>query len=54
MECDKEIIYHLHFVGLFINDLANYIKQLNKGINVRGENISILLFADDMVLIAKY
>ena len=39
--------------GLFINDLANYIKQLNKGINVWGENISILLFADDMVLIAK-
>ena len=39
--------------GLFINDLSKYIKQLNKGINVRGENISVLLFADDMVLIAK-
>jgi ssDNA-binding Zn-finger/Zn-ribbon topoisomerase 1 len=39
--------------SLLINDLANYIKQLNKGIKLRDDNISILLYADDMVLIAK-
>ena len=41
------------FNSLLINDLANYITQLNKGIKLLDEIISILLYAGDMVLIAK-
>jgi len=39
--------------SLLINDLATHINQLNKGIQVGQDNISILLYADDMVLISE-
>ena len=39
--------------ALFINGLAEEIKCLNKGVDINGQNISILLCADDIVLIAK-
>ena len=38
--------------ALFINRLAEEIKQLNKGVDVDGVNVSILLYADDIVLIS--
>ena len=38
---------------MFINGLAEDIKTLNKGISIREQNISILLYVDDIVLIAK-
>ena len=39
--------------NLFINDLANRIKSLGKGIAVDDENVSVLSYADDIVLIAE-
>lgn len=38
--------------SLYINDLAQEIKNLNLGVNINGRLLSILLYADDMVLIA--
>ncbi len=37
--------------GSIVNDLATFIKNLNKGVQVGTDKISILLYADDMVLI---
>ena len=37
--------------NLYINDLAVKLDSLNKGIDIDGTNCSILLFADDIVLI---
>ena len=37
----------------FINDLALRIKAMGKGVHVDNEHISILLYADDIVLIAE-
>ena len=39
--------------SFFINDLAILIKNMKKGIKVGSDNISILLYADDMVFIAE-
>jgi hypothetical protein len=39
--------------GLFINDLAVEIKGMNKGVKIGNQNISILLYADDIVLLAE-
>ena len=39
--------------NLFINDLANRIGSLGKGIAVDDEKMSVLLYADDIVLIAE-
>ena len=39
--------------ALFINGIANDIKSLNKGIDINGINVSILLYADDIVLISE-
>jgi hypothetical protein len=39
--------------ALFINDLATEIKCLNKGVKLNDLNISILLYADDIVLISE-
>ena len=33
-------------------DIATEIKELNAGINVNGRNVGILLYADDMALVA--
>ena len=38
--------------ALFINALAEEINRLNKGVDIDGHNISILLYADDIVLIS--
>ena len=38
--------------SMFLNDLATGIKELNLGVDVDGCNVSILLYADDIVLIA--
>ena len=38
--------------SFLINDLATHIKNLNKGIKVGADKVSILLYADDMVLLA--
>jgi hypothetical protein len=37
---------------LYINDLATNIKALNCGVQIADRNLSILLFADDIVLLA--
>ena len=39
--------------NLYINDLALNINALNKGIKIDDESISILLYADDVVLLAE-
>ena len=38
---------------MYINDLAQDIKRLNCGVRVAARNVSILLFADDIVLLAS-
>ena len=39
--------------ALFINDLAKEIKQQEVGVNIGGKIILILLYADDIVLLAE-
>ena len=39
--------------NLFINDLALRIKSLGRGVSIDDENVSILMYADDIVLIAE-
>ena len=38
--------------NLYINDLALYLKSLGKGIKCDDDKVCILLFADDIVLLA--
>ena len=38
--------------SIYINDLAQEINRLNCGVNLDGTIISVLLYADDIVLIA--
>ena len=38
--------------NLFINDLALKIKSLGKGVDIDNERVCLLLYADDIVLIA--
>lgn len=38
--------------SLYINDLANEIKELNLGVDIGDMQLSILLYADDIALIA--
>ena len=38
--------------AMYVNDLATVIKSLNKGIDIVNINVSILLYADDIVLIS--
>ena len=38
--------------SIFLNDLATGIKSLNAGITIDGFNLTILLYADDIVLLA--
>ena len=37
--------------SIFINDLANEIKEANRGISVNNDNIFLLLYADDIMLL---
>ena len=39
--------------GLYINDLAAEINQLELGVNIGDLKISILLYADDIVILAN-
>ena len=39
--------------SIYINDLANDIKNLNCGLTIDNINISIFLYADDIVLISE-
>ena len=39
--------------SMYLNDLATGIKNLNCGIDINDYNLSILLYADDIVLIAS-
>ncbi len=39
--------------NIFINDLANNVNSLNLGIDIGGFRISILLYADDIVLLGE-
>ena len=39
--------------NLYINDLALYLKSLGKGIPCDGDRVCILLYADDIVLLAE-
>ena len=38
---------------MYLNDLASGVNALNCGVNVNERNVSILLYADDIVLIAE-
>ena len=38
--------------SVYLNDLTREIKGLNAGINVNGRDVSILLYADDIALVA--
>ena len=38
--------------SMFLNDLATGVKNLNCGVDINGSDVSILLYADDIVLIA--
>ncbi|CAG2200582.1 unnamed protein product [Mytilus edulis] len=38
--------------NVYVNGLVTYICSLNAGINIDEENVSILLYADDLVLLA--
>ena len=41
--------------SIFINDLVKGIKELNEGVDISPDlNVGILLFADDIVLLALY
>lgn len=39
--------------ALYINELAQEIKQVNLGVPIEDMNLSILLYADDIILIAE-
>ena len=39
--------------NIFINDLISFVQELDKGIAIDNCKVSILLYADDVVLVAK-
>ena len=39
--------------NIFINDLADNIKELNLGIKIKDINLSILLYADEIAVIVE-
>lgn len=39
--------------AVYINDLTNQIKQVNCGVKCRNEHVCVLLYADDIVLMAE-
>jgi hypothetical protein len=46
-------ILSLLFFIIFINNLVDEVKKLDVGINVNGEKIGILLYADDVVFLCE-
>ena len=53
LELGREIIFPPTLFGVFINDLAIDIKNLGLGIPSGNRKISILLYADDIALLAE-
>ena len=45
-------IYNIKTFSLFINDLATNLNEAGLGVDLTEDNVSILLFADDIVLLA--
>ncbi len=41
------------FFGLFLNDLLREVKDLKLGVKIVDEIVSILAFADDIVIFAE-
>ena len=39
--------------NLFINNLAIFFKSLNFGVKVGDENVCVMLYSDDIVLLAE-
>ena len=39
--------------NLFINDLAIFLNSLDVGVKIGNENICLLLYADDIVLLSE-
>ena len=39
--------------NLFINDLAVFLKSLDLGVKIADENVCLMLYADDIVLLAE-
>lgn len=39
--------------NLYINDLITQVKMLNRGVNINGKVVSLLLYADDIVLLGS-
>ena len=52
-QCTGLPTVHCHQSSLFINELAFKIQAIGKGIDVANEKVSILLYADDVVLLAE-
>ena len=52
MELSKAAYFHLFFSIFFINELIEQCCQLNLGATYEGENVSILVYADDILLIS--
>ena len=39
--------------NLYINELAIELKKMNYGVNIGGKKVCLLLYADDIVIIAE-
>ena len=39
--------------SVFVNDLISEVNDMHLGVNLGDENISILLYADDIALVAE-
>ena len=51
-EFDKVITF-LHYFYLYINELGIELKDLNYGIDIGGQKVCLLLYADDIIIIAE-
>ena len=51
-ECQGDTLSPVLF-AIFINDLAAEINSSNPGIDVNGDKLSLLMYADDIVLISS-
>ena len=40
-------------INLFINNLAIFLKSLDLGVKIGDENVCVMLYADDLVLLAE-